>query len=176
MAEVVAHGRLRDALVRAFEEERVLVVVEIDVREGVEVDRVGAGGKRAVVVVGIEDLNGQGLPAAGRAAIDEARPALADAAKLLFDRRDQLVLDGVAVGADVGRVHRVGIVVVGIGVLDLDDEHARKSGRDPLLIELVGLLLLNAVVTGQMKSFAVVGLEVRIGRRRCGSRRSRSTK
>ena len=141
-----------------------------------EVDGVGAGGKGAVVVVRIEDLHGQRLPAAGRAAVSEARPALADGAKLLFDGRNQLVLDGVAVGADVGRVHGVGVVVVGIGVLDLDDEHAREAGRDPLLVELVGLLLLDAVVAGQVEALAVVGLQVRVGRGGAEVRRSRSTK
>ena len=48
-----------------------------------------------------------------------------------------------------------------------------KFGRDPLLIELVGLFLLNAVVAGEVKALAVVGLQVGIGRRRCESRRSR---
>ncbi len=49
-------------------------------------------------------------------------------------------------------------------MLDLDDEKSRKSGRDPLLIELVGLLLLDTVVAGEVKTLAVVGLQVRIGR------------
>ena len=50
-------------------------------------------------------------------------------------------------------------------MLNLDDEHAREVRRCPLLIELVGLFLLNAVVAGKVKALAVVGLEVGIGRR-----------
>ena len=34
-----------NALVRAFQEEGILVVVEIDVRVGVKVDRIRAGGE-----------------------------------------------------------------------------------------------------------------------------------
>ena len=39
-----------------------------------------------------------------------------------------------------------------------------KPGADPLLIELVSLLLLNAVVAGNVEAFAVVRLQVGIGR------------
>ena len=115
-------------------------------------------------MVGIEDLHGERLPSARRAAIDEARPALADASELLLDGRNQLRLDRVAVRADIGRVHRIGIVIVRIGVLNFDDEHAREAGADPLLVELVSLLLLDAVVAAEVEAFAVVGLEIGIGR------------
>ncbi len=165
VAQVVAHGRLRHALVRAFQVIDVLVLVDVDVGVGMEVDGVGAGGKGAVVVLRIEDLHGQSLPAAGRAAINKPRPALADSAKLLFDGRNQLCFDGVAIGAHVGRVHGVGVVIEGVGVLNLDDQHPRKARRNPLLIELVGLLLLDAVVAGQVEALAVVGLQIRVGRR-----------
>ena len=94
-----------------------------------------------------------------------ARPAGADAAVLLLDVGDQLVRDRVAVGAEIGRVHRVGIVVVRIGVLDLDDDHAREVRPRPFLVELVGVLLLDAVVAGEVKALAVLGLQVRVGRR-----------
>ncbi len=107
-----------------------------------EIDRIRAGDERAVVMIGIKQLHGERFPAAGRAAIDEARPALADAAKLLFDRRDQFGFDGVAIGADVGRIDRVGIVIERIGMLQLHDQQARRAGRNPGLIVLVGLLLL----------------------------------
>ena len=49
-------------------------------------------------------------------------------------------------------------------MLDLHDQEARKPGRDPLLIELVRLFLLDAVVARDVKALAVVGLEIRIGR------------
>ena len=90
----------------------VLVAVEIDVGVGAEVDGIGAGDERAVVVIGIKHLHRQRFPSAGRAAVSEARPALADAAKLFFDRGNQFGLDGVAIRPEVGRVHRVGIVVI----------------------------------------------------------------
>ena len=77
----------------------VLVLVDIDHRVGAEVDRVGAGGVAAVVLLGIEDLGRQGLPAAGRAAVEESRPAGADAAVFLLEVRNQLIGDGVAVRA-----------------------------------------------------------------------------
>ena len=133
VAEVVAHGGLLDLLVGAGAVEHVVVVVEVGGHVGVEVDRVGAGDEGAVVVVGIEHLDGEGLPAAGRAAVEEARPALADAAKLLFDGGHQLGFDGVAVGAEVGGVHGVAVVVERVGVLELDDEEARGVGGGPLL-------------------------------------------
>ena len=40
-----------------------------------------------------------------------------------------------------------------------------KFGRGPLLVELVRLFLLDAVVAGEVKALAVVGLQVGIGRR-----------
>ena len=82
-----------------------------------------------------------------------------------LDVRDQLVHDRVAVGPEIGRVHRVRIVVVGIRVLDLDDQHARKVRAGPFLVELVGGLLLDPVVAIEVKAFAVVARDVRVGRR-----------
>ena len=93
-------------------------------------------------MVGIKRLHRERFPSAGRAAVGEARPALADAAKLFFDGGDEFGFDGVAVGADVGGVHRVGVVVIRIGVRQLHDQHAREVGAGPLLVELVRLFLL----------------------------------
>ena len=119
----------------ALADEGVGVVVEVDVLVGVEVDGVGAGGLGAVVEVGIEDLRGERFPSAGGTAEGGARPALADAAILLLDGGDQLVVDGGAVGADVGGVDDVGVVVVGVGVLDVDQDHARQAAVGPVLKE-----------------------------------------
>ena len=149
---------------RALDEEGVFVLVEIDVGVGAEVDGIGARDERAVVVIGIEHLHGDGFPSAGDAAVDEARPSLADGAELFFERGDQFGFDGVAVGAEIGGVHRVGIVVVGIGVIDLRDEDAREVWRDPLLVELVLFFLLDAIVAGDVEALAEVGLEIRVGR------------
>ncbi len=101
---------------------------------------VGASSPRTVVIIGIKDLRRQSLPAAGGTSVDCARPALADAAKLLFDERNQFAIDGLAVRADVGRIHGVGIVVVRVGVLDDQEQHARQLAGGPVLIKLVGAL------------------------------------
>ena len=150
--------------------------IQIDIGEAAEIDRIGTGDERAVVMVGIKNLHGQRFPSAGGAAVHEARPALADAAELFLNRGNQLGFDGVAVGAEVGGIDRVGIVVIGIGMIDLRDQEARESRRDPMLIELVGFFLLDAVVTGNVKAFAVIGLQIGVGRSRCGSRAKSSLK
>ena len=144
--------------------EGVGVAVNVDRCVGAKIDRIRTGDEDAVVVIGIEHLHRQRFPAAGGTAVDEARPALTDAAKLFLDRGDQFGLDGIAVRPEVGRVHRVRVVVVGIRVIDFRDEDAREFRRDPLLIELVGLFLLNAVVAGDVEAFAVVRLQIGIGR------------
>src|ERR1700744_6391623 len=61
----------------------VLVIVQVDILISVKVDRIGTCGPGAVVKVGIKDLRGERLPAAGRSAEGSARPALADVAILL---------------------------------------------------------------------------------------------
>ena len=103
------------------------------------------------------------FPAAGRSAVDEARPSLTDGAELFFQHRNQFGFDGVAVRTEIRRVHCVGIVVVRIGVVDLRDQDAREVWRDPLLVELVRFFLLDAVVAGDVEAVTVVGLEIRVG-------------
>ena len=125
-----------------------------DRRVRAEVDRVGAGRPAAVVLVGVEHLHGERLPAARRAAVHEARPALAEAAEPLLDLGDELVRDRIAVRAEVLRVHRVRVVVVRVRVLDLDDEEAREARARPVLVELVRLLLLDAVVAVELEALA----------------------
>ena len=48
-------------------------------------------------------------------------------------------------------------------MLYLYDEHPGEIGSRPRLVEVVGFLLLNAVVTGHPKALAVIGLKVGIG-------------
>src|SRR6476646_3327392 len=43
VTEVVAHGGLRNALVRPLDKERILVIVKIDRHVSVKIDRIGAG-------------------------------------------------------------------------------------------------------------------------------------
>ena len=49
-------------------------------------------------------------------------------------------------------------------MLDLNDQEARKAGRDPLPVIGIALLLLDAVVAGEVEAVRMFGLQVRIGR------------
>ena len=162
--EVVAVAGARDPPPRPLGEEGVLVVVDVDDGVLAEVDRVGAGREAAVVEVGIQHLDAERLPAPGRAAVHEPRPALPEAAELLLDERNQLLVDRVAVGPEVRRVHGVRVVVVRVGVLDLDQQEAGEAGRRPVLVELVGLLLLGAVVALPVEPLRVHRLQIGVGR------------
>src|SRR5580658_8801425 len=71
-AEVVADRRPLDRDRLTLDGVGIRVLVNVDQRVGAEIDRIGAGGECAVVHVRIEHLGGEGLPAAGRAAIGEA--------------------------------------------------------------------------------------------------------
>ena len=137
----------------------------IDDRVRAKVDRIGTGGVRAVVEVRVEHLHRHGFPAAGRAAVDEARPAGAECAIFLFQIRNELGLDRCAVRAEVRRVDGVGVVVEGIRVLDLDDQHARKIRAGPELVEPIRLFLLRLVVALPLEALTEVRLQIRIGRR-----------
>jgi hypothetical protein len=57
----------------------------------------------------------------------------------LFDVRDELIGDRVPIGPEVGRIDGIGIVEVGIGVLDGDEDHPGEAGARPVLIELVAV-------------------------------------
>ena len=94
-------------------------------------------------------MRGESFPAAGAAAVDGARPALADAAKFFFDVGDEFAIDGFAVGADVGGIHGVGIIVIRIGVLDEEKQHARELAGGPILIELIAGLLAFELEAGE---------------------------
>jgi hypothetical protein len=47
-------------------------------------------------------------------------------------------------------------------VFNLDDQEAREVRGNPFLIEGIGLLLLDAVVAGQMEALRIIGFEIRI--------------
>ena len=49
-------------------------------------------------------------------------------------------------------------------MLQLHDQHARRSRRDPRLVVLVGFLLLDPVVARQVKPLGVIRLQVGIRR------------
>src|SRR5215468_12769692 len=165
MAEIVAESGARRALPLALDVIGVLVFIDVDHRVGAEIDRIGTGRETSVEHIRVEHLRGQRLPSAGRATVSEARPALPYAAELLLYVRYQLVIDRVAVWPQVGRIDRVGIVVVRIRMLDFDNDEAREVGADPVLIKLIGVLLLNFVIARDFEALIVIGLQVRIGRR-----------
>ena len=48
-------------------------------------------------------------------------------------------------------------------MVDLRDQNAREVWSDPLLVELVLLLLLDAIIAGDVEAVAEVGLEIRVG-------------
>ncbi len=110
----------------------VLVFIDVDAFDVGEVDGIGAIAPHAAEEIGVEDLQRERFPSAGGSAIEQARPRLADDAEALLDFGDQLLQNGVAVGADVDGVHRVGIVEIGRGVLHGDDDHAREIVLDPI--------------------------------------------
>ena len=160
LTQPVAAAGARRALPARFNVIGIFMLINIDDGVGAKIYRVGAGGPAAVVHIGVENLRGQSFPAARRAAIGEAGPAFAKAAEFFLNVRDELIIDGIAVGAEVSRVDRVGIIVIGIGVLDFNDEEARRVGSRPVFIKIVGFLLDDAVVTVKVKTLAVVGRKV----------------
>ena len=131
-----------------------------------EIHRVRTRHKRAVVVVRIKHLHRQRLPTTRRTAVHKPRPALANPPELLFNRGQKLMLNRIAIRPHVGRVHRVAIVVKRIGMLNFDNKNPRESRRCPLLELVICLLLLNLVVPRKMKALRVLGLQIRIRRRR----------
>ena len=70
---------------------RVLVRVYISQLEGVKIHRVGTETQGATEVLRVENLLSEGHPSACRSTKQDARPGLADGAKLLFDRRIELL-------------------------------------------------------------------------------------
>ncbi len=117
----------------------VLVVVDIDDLVVTEIQRVGAQREAAAIERGVEHLQRHRDPATGRTAGEDARPWLVDHAETRFDGRNQFLLDGIAIGPVVGRIHRVGIVVIGRGMLQRHHDHARRAVGQPVLVEVVVL-------------------------------------
>jgi len=140
--------------------ERVLVFINIHRTVGAEVDRVRTGDPRSVVIVGIKDLSRERLPSSGGAAVSCVRPAIRDGAKILFDLRQQFLLDGVAIRALVGGVHRVRIVEIRRGMLRHHDDHARQASTRPILEEFISGLLADVFLV----LIGIAGVELGIRR------------
>src|SRR5258706_299955 len=66
--------------------------------------------------------------------------------------------------SQVRRVHRVGIVVEGVRVLDLDEDHPGIAGGGPVLVELVRGLLPGPVVAVDAEALAPLAGKAGIGR------------
>ncbi len=49
-------------------------------------------------------------------------------------------------------------------MLDLDDYEARKVWASPLFVELMRVLLNDAVVTRELEAIVVIGFQIRVGR------------
>src|SRR3990172_7624388 len=164
VTQVVSQSRPRGLLPVAVEVVGVLILIDVDHGIRAEVDGIGAGGIAPVVLVGIEDLHPERLPSARRPSVEEAGPTLTEAPEPFLDLGNQLVGDGVAVGTEVLGVHRVGVVVVGVRMLDLDRENPREVRPGPVLVEPIRVLLLRPVVALPPKTLAVLGLQVWIRR------------
>ncbi|KAK8002179.1 hypothetical protein PG991_014401 [Apiospora marii] len=95
---------------------------------GVPVVRVGAAVQRDVLVLGEDQARGRD-PAARRAALLDARVRRRDGAERGVEVRDQLVVEGVAVGAQVRRVDAVRVVVEGGLVPEPDQDELRRRTR-----------------------------------------------
>src|SRR5262245_40004488 len=124
---------------RPFNKVGVLVLIDIDHGVSAEVDRVRTSDKGGVVEVRIKYFPGQRLPSSSRAAIKEPRPGRTDSPESLFDFRNELVVDGVAVGTDIRRIYSIGIVVELRRVLYLDHQNAREPRARPRSIKAMRL-------------------------------------
>src|SRR6266542_614467 len=140
--QLLLHRRADDTLGVALARQRhakkprvpvpgVLPVVDVDDLEAVKVHRIGARRKSSAEVVGMEDLQRERLPSPRGPARENPRPGLADRAKVRFDVWDQLSQDHLTVRSVVGRIDRVGIVVVRRRMLERDVEHLRKPVGEP---------------------------------------------
>src|SRR5262249_40068708 len=115
----LAHGgvhlTLRSALAWAFRdrrikigsEESVVIAININYLVTSEIHRVRVEGPRPAEEVGVEHLEGQGLPSARGASGEIPRIGLANDAEMFFQVGDQFGHDRVAIGAIVGGVHSI---------------------------------------------------------------------
>ena len=140
----------------------IFIFINIHNRIGPEINGIGACCKATVVIIRIHHLHGQCFPAAGGTAIKKSCPAFANTPEHFFYIWNQLISDGVTVRAQVCRIHRIRIVVVGIGVLDQYDNEPRKIVTYPFFVEIIRLLLHDFIVSFKMKPFAVIRFKTRI--------------
>ncbi len=166
MSQVVAISRPGRLLKSALHKVSILIVIKVDRRVVAEVYRIGTGGITAIVLIRIENLHSQGLPAAGGAAIGESRPTLSDAAEPTFDFGNQFIGDGIAIGSQVFRVDRIGIIIVRVRMFDLYGKDPGKARSRPLLIEVIGFPLFDLLIICDAESGARIVRQVLLRGRR----------
>jgi len=164
VAEVIPVSRPLDRTEIALHAIGVVVCIDIDRRVMPKVERIGARGKSPVELVRIQNLHAESLPATGRAAVKETRPTFTETAELLFDVGDELIGNRVTVRSEVLGIHCIAVVVIRIGMLNLDNKHSRKIRAGPFLIEVISLVLHDAVVTIEVCSLIAYALEIFLGR------------
>ena len=164
MPEVIPVGRHLQGLMGTGIPVGILVFVYVSKAIGPEIDGVRAGRKAAVVLLRVFHLYGQGFPAPGGPPVEETGPPLPDTAEFFLDIRDKLMGDRIPVRPLTGGIHRIGIVVIGRGVLDLYDQKTGKLGGGPPFVEIVGLLLLDDVIPFNVKALRVFRFHVFVWR------------
>lgn len=106
---------------------RVRVLVDIDLHVLPKIDRVGCPRPASGEQVRVEDHHGGGFPPSRRPTGQHARPGLSDDSEFVFEIGNQLLGDGVSVGAHVGGIDRVGRVVERIRVPERDDDEFGRT-------------------------------------------------
>src|SRR5262249_33370368 len=129
-------GTLRDRRIEIWSKEGAVVVVDINYLVTSKVHGVGVERPGAAEEFGMKHLQGQRFPPAGGASGENARIGLANDAELFLQVGNQFGHDRVAVGAIVGGVYGVRVVIVDGGVLKGDGDHAREICRGPALVKL----------------------------------------
>mmetsp|Transcript_75414 Transcript_75414/g.157215 ORF Transcript_75414/g.157215 Transcript_75414/m.157215 type:complete len:349 (-) Transcript_75414:813-1859(-) len=147
----VTVARHRSALEVRVIEVRVFLFVQVDGGEAGKSHRVRACCESCIEVLGVKNWVGERLPTTSRAPEDAASPASSKASVPGLHGRDELLDDGIAVGAHARRVHCVGIIEEGHWVIDGHQEHSgtNKGSRavgSPILVQVVSIPISDARV------------------------------
>ncbi len=174
LSERIADVGRRYAIPAVVLVERVLVLVEVDAFIRGERHGIGAVGPRAAEELRMEELERERLPAARRPAGEGPRPGLPDDAKPFLDFRNQLLHQRVAVRTDVRGVHRVGVVEVGVRMLEGNHDHPREVVLDPVTVELTALFESQGRLQREMSLVVDDGIGSGLGRVVAGQEHGRS--
>ena len=128
LSQPISLARPRRPFEKTVEKVGVLILIDVDQTVLAKIDRIGTSRITPVVFVGIKNLDPEGFPAAGGSPVKSACPALPHSAEFFLDVGNQLIGDGITVRSEIGRIDRIGVVIKGIGVLDLDNDDRGVSG------------------------------------------------